>query len=151
NQTLTELARALCGSHPRAVAELLGERSGDGPSPDTVRERPGGAEARPLPRTTPTPQRETALQPVLPPGQCGAASGQEGGDIAVAGPAGRRLQAASVEDCWDDIRGGGDGVTEIPADRWDHATYYDPEPVRRDRTYAKCGAFTHVADHFDPL
>src|SRR5699024_3221801 len=66
NQTLTELARALGGSRPRAVAELLGERSGDGPSPDSARERPGGAEARPLPRTTPTPQRETALQPVLP-------------------------------------------------------------------------------------
>jgi len=35
------------------------------------------------------------------------------------------------------------GITEVPASRWDHSLFYNPDPRARGRTYCNVGAFHH--------
>ncbi|MBI2378843.1 MAG: thioester reductase domain-containing protein [Deltaproteobacteria bacterium] len=43
-----------------------------------------------------------------------------------------------------------DAIKEVPADRWDWRSYFDPEPGRPGRTYARWGGFIDGIDRFDP-
>ncbi|MBI4820363.1 MAG: thioester reductase domain-containing protein [Deltaproteobacteria bacterium] len=45
---------------------------------------------------------------------------------------------------------GVDAIREVPADRWDWHAYFDPEPGRPGRTYARWGGFIDSIDRFDP-
>ncbi len=58
-------------------------------------------------------------------------------DIAVVGLAGRYPGAADEEEFWRNLVAGRDSVTEVPADRWDHAAIFDPERGRAGRTYGR--------------
>ena len=71
--------------------------------------------------------------------------------IAILGVAGRYPHAADLEQLWDDLRAGHDAITDIPADRWDHARWYDPTRTRKDRAYTRWGGFLTDVDRFDPL
>jgi acyl transferase domain-containing protein len=51
---------------------------------------------------------------------------------------------------WDLLRRGGDGITEIPRDRWDVDRYYDADPDAPGRMYARSGGFLPDVDRFDP-
>ena len=42
-----------------------------------------------------------------------------------------------------------DAVTEVPADRWDAATLYDPDPLAAGKTSTRWGAFLEGIDRFD--
>ncbi|WP_438004842.1 SDR family NAD(P)-dependent oxidoreductase [Sorangium sp. So ce321] len=86
-----------------------------------------------------------------------ASSGAEGraatGDepIAIVGM-GCRLPGGveSPEDFWRLLEQGVDAVTPIPADRWDAAAYYDPDPDAAGKMYVREGAFLAAApDQFD--
>jgi bacillaene biosynthesis, polyketide synthase / nonribosomal peptide synthetase PksN/BaeN len=72
-------------------------------------------------------------------------------DVAIIGIAGRYPKARSVSEFWDNLRGGKDCITEVPADRWNHARYFDPDKSRRDTTYGKWGGFIDGMDECDPL
>nr|WP_275522506.1 SDR family NAD(P)-dependent oxidoreductase [Streptomyces oceani] len=67
------------------------------------------------------------------------------------GVAGRYPGASNVREFWRNLAAGEDCVTEIPADRWDHARYYDPDRNAAGKTYAKWGGFLDGADRFDAL
>ncbi|GAB4583711.1 type I polyketide synthase [Nocardia sp. IFM 10818] len=57
----------------------------------------------------------------------------------------------SPESFWDFIIGKRDGVTDIPADRWDYRRYYDPDRRTPGRMYTKRAAFlTGDPWAFDP-
>ncbi|QLY30523.1 SDR family NAD(P)-dependent oxidoreductase [Nocardia huaxiensis] len=57
----------------------------------------------------------------------------------------------SPESFWDFIINKGDGVVDIPADRWDYRRYYDPDRRTPGRMYTKRGAFmTGDPWAFDP-
>lgn len=57
----------------------------------------------------------------------------------------------SPESFWDFIINKGDGVVEIPSDRWDYRRYYDPDRRTPGRMYTKRAAFmTGDPWAFDP-
>lgn len=50
---------------------------------------------------------------------------------------------------WENLCAGVDAVGEIPSDRWDVASFYDPDPGRPGRTYSRWGGFLGRIDLFD--
>ena len=70
--------------------------------------------------------------------------------IAVIGMACRFPGGANPSDFWDFLASGGDAVSEIPADRWNAADYYDPDPNAVGKMYTKYGAFLPDFDYFSP-
>ncbi|MGK7921460.1 MAG: alpha/beta fold hydrolase [Trichodesmium sp.] len=51
---------------------------------------------------------------------------------------------------WNLLHEGIDAVTEIPSDRWDIDSYYDPDPESPLAAYTKHGSFIQQVDRFDP-
>ncbi|MGG1946945.1 SDR family NAD(P)-dependent oxidoreductase [Trinickia sp. NRRL B-1857] len=72
-------------------------------------------------------------------------------DIAVIGISGRYPQADDVDAFWSNLVDGVDSITEIPAERWDHAPYFDARRGQPGKTYSKWGGFMRGVDEFDPL
>lgn len=55
------------------------------------------------------------------------------------------------ESYWQLLRRGGDGVIDIPPDRWDADAYYDPRPDAPGKMYVrKAGFLDQPIDRFDP-
>ncbi|QNJ43592.1 SDR family NAD(P)-dependent oxidoreductase [Streptomyces buecherae] len=149
NQTVMELAEALCQSHPRQAAELAGPRT---PAPAPAAQAAQAAE--------PTAERAPVALPAnwsrafTGPATASAPPAPEAGgglDIAIVGLAGRYAQADDMAQFWTNLRSGRDSVTEIPADRWDHTPYLTAGTSRQERTYARWGGFVDEAASFDSL
>ncbi|WP_308258573.1 SDR family NAD(P)-dependent oxidoreductase [Saccharothrix obliqua] len=70
--------------------------------------------------------------------------------IAVIGMAGRYPGADDLDEFWRNLAAGADCVTEVPADRWDHAALFDPAKGVPGRTYGKWGGFLNGVDRFAP-
>ncbi|MFI1302099.1 SDR family NAD(P)-dependent oxidoreductase [Streptomyces sioyaensis] len=63
-------------------------------------------------------------------------------DIAIVGMACCFPGAADTARYWSHVVHGVDSVTEVPAERWDAATYHDPDPARAgERTPSRWGGF----------
>ncbi|GLW19446.1 hypothetical protein Stsp01_61890 [Streptomyces sp. NBRC 13847] len=63
-------------------------------------------------------------------------------DIAIVGMACCFPGAADTARYWSNVVHGVDSVTEVPAGRWDAATYHDPDPARAgERTPSRWGGF----------
>jgi acyl transferase domain-containing protein/NAD(P)H-dependent flavin oxidoreductase YrpB (nitropropane dioxygenase family) len=65
-------------------------------------------------------------------------------DVAIVGMAGMFPGAADVDQFWANVINAADCMTEVPADRWDADTFYDPAAVTKDagrRTPSKWGGF----------
>ncbi len=72
-------------------------------------------------------------------------------DIAIIGLSGRYPQARTLDQFWENLREGRDCLSEIPADRWDHARYFSEDPDQPGKTYSKWGGFIDGIENFDPL
>lgn len=57
----------------------------------------------------------------------------------------------SPEDFWSFLLAGGDGIVDVPADRWDSAAYYDEDREKKNKMYVKQGGFIKNIDQFDPM
>ncbi len=51
---------------------------------------------------------------------------------------------------WRDILSGADRITDVPPSHWLISDYYDPDPTKPDKTYAKRGGFIGAVD-FDAM
>ena len=71
--------------------------------------------------------------------------------IAIIGLSGRFPGAPNLQTFWENLKSGRSAITEIPADRWDHARYYDPTGQTPGTSYSKWGAFLEDIDRFEPL
>ncbi len=60
-------------------------------------------------------------------------------------------QIASPEDYWRFLIGKKDAITEIPADRWNSADYYDSEVSAPGKMNGRWGGFLEGVDQFDPV
>ena len=50
---------------------------------------------------------------------------------------------------WQLLRDGVDAVSEVPRDRWDIDSFYDPDPDAKGKMYTRYGAFLRYVDRFD--
>ena len=71
--------------------------------------------------------------------------------IAVVGMACRLPGAPDLEAFWRLLCEGVDATREVPAERWDPAGFYDPDPETPGTTNTRRGAFLERIDEFDPL
>jgi acyl transferase domain-containing protein/acyl carrier protein len=55
----------------------------------------------------------------------------------------------SPEDLWRLMRDGVDAITEIPEERWDLRSFYDPNPDLPGKINTRWGGFLSQIDHFD--
>jgi hypothetical protein len=70
--------------------------------------------------------------------------------IAIISVAGQYPGADSVEEFWEMLRNGGDGITEVPPDRWDHQAIYSELKGKPGATNCKWGGFLKNIKCFDP-
>ncbi|RYG32106.1 MAG: polyketide synthase, partial [Burkholderiales bacterium] len=69
--------------------------------------------------------------------------------IAIIGMGCRFPGAENPEAFWNMLRDGVDAVSEVPADRWDAETFYDPDPSVPGKSMTKQGGFLRKIDSFD--
>ncbi|MEL7145266.1 MAG: type I polyketide synthase, partial [Bacteroidota bacterium] len=72
-------------------------------------------------------------------------------DIAIIGLSGQYPKSNDLNALWENLKKGENCVTEVPADRWDHSDYFDPDKSKAWKTYTKWGGFIDGVDKFDPL
>ncbi|MFE9661487.1 amino acid adenylation domain-containing protein [Streptomyces sp. NPDC005955] len=53
------------------------------------------------------------------------------------------------EQYWELLKRGGDGITDVPKDRWDAEALYDPDPEAAGTSYCTRGGFVRDIDLFD--
>jgi amino acid adenylation domain-containing protein len=53
------------------------------------------------------------------------------------------------EGFWQLLKRGGDGIIEVPSDRWDAQALFDPDPEARGKSYSNNGGFIVPIDEFD--
>ncbi|MDC8758422.1 SDR family NAD(P)-dependent oxidoreductase [Janthinobacterium fluminis] len=85
-----------------------------------------------------------APAPVSAPAGAPAAAG-----IAVIAVSGRYPQAVDLSAFWANLRAGRDCVVDVPPQRWDHASYFDPRKGVPGKSYCKWGGFIDAVDQFD--
>jgi FkbH-like protein/FkbM family methyltransferase len=69
--------------------------------------------------------------------------------VAVIGMSGRFPGANTIEEFWQLLIEGKSGITEVPPQRWDVVTHYDPDRQIPNKTYSKWGGFLKDIDGFD--
>jgi malonyl CoA-acyl carrier protein transacylase len=70
--------------------------------------------------------------------------------IAIIGIGCRFPKARDPESFWQLLRNGIDAITEVPKDRWDVNSFYDPEPGKPGKMSTRWGGFLEQVDQFDP-
>ena len=137
HQTLDELTAFFVASHGARLAEMFRPAAAS-----AVAAAPAPVAAPAASRTTAT-ARSTRHRPQRVP------AAQE--PIAIVGLSGRYPQAPDVEAYWRNLRDGKDGITEIPADRWNWRDHYREGRAAEGAHYSKWGGFIDGVDEFDPL
>lgn len=70
-------------------------------------------------------------------------------EIAIIGISGKYPKADNLDVFWKNLKEGTDCITEIPKERWDAESMYDPDKAKRDKIYTKWGGFLDDVDKFD--
>lgn len=80
------------------------------------------------------------------------ASGLGGDDaVAIVGISGRYPGARTLDEFWENLRSGHDGITEVPAGRWDHRAIHSDTKGAPGRSYGRWGGFVDGVDEFDAV
>jgi len=70
--------------------------------------------------------------------------------IAIIGLGCRFPGAEDTEAFWQMLQEGGDAIVEVPSERWDIHTFYDPNPALPGKMNTRWGGFLERVDLFDP-
>jgi malonyl CoA-acyl carrier protein transacylase len=70
--------------------------------------------------------------------------------IAIIGIGCRFPGANNPEAFWQMLCNGVDAISEVPKDRWDVESFYDPDPTKPNKTNSRWGGFVNQADWFEP-
>ncbi len=70
--------------------------------------------------------------------------------IAIIGMSAVFPESKNMQEYWDNIVGEVDCIINVPPSRWNIEDYYDPDPLKEDKTYCKRGGFIPDID-FDPM
>ena len=70
--------------------------------------------------------------------------------IAIIGLGCRFPGAPDPESFWQLLRDGKDAITEVPPDRWDLRSFYDPNQATPGKMHTRWGGFLQHVDQFDP-
>jgi acyl transferase domain-containing protein/acyl-CoA synthetase (AMP-forming)/AMP-acid ligase II/acyl carrier protein len=70
--------------------------------------------------------------------------------IAIVGMSCRFPGADSLDEFWQLLRNGVDGISEVPARRWDLQEFYDPNRATPGKMNTRWGGFLKQVDQFDP-
>jgi len=71
-------------------------------------------------------------------------------NIAIIGIGCRFPGAENPESFWHLLSNGLDAITEVPSDRWDIDTFYDPKPASSGKMNTRWGGFLENVAQFDP-
>ncbi|MCP5007230.1 MAG: methyltransferase, partial [Planctomycetes bacterium] len=71
-------------------------------------------------------------------------------EIAIIGMSGQFPKAKDINEFWENLISGVDGVTELPLHILNQARYFSPEK-QQGKTYCKWGGFLEAREFFDPL
>ncbi|RKQ70071.1 SDR family NAD(P)-dependent oxidoreductase [Oceanibaculum indicum] len=127
------------------VARLLPE---DAPAAEP--EPPAQPEPAPAPAVVaPVVAEPVVATPAILPTPAPRPSRETRGAVAITGASGRFPKAADLEAFWENIRSGRDCIEEVPADRWDIARHYHPDPQHPDTSYCKWMGAIDGIDRFD--
>ncbi|MEU3190965.1 SDR family NAD(P)-dependent oxidoreductase [Streptomyces sp. NPDC006992] len=156
--TLGELADHFAAEHTGALAAALGDdRMAQAPAIPATSEPPA-ATASPAvtappgaPAAAEVPNAPIVTADSTAPAAAAETEARADEDIAIIGVAGRYPQAEDLWEFWENLRAGRDCVEDVPADRWDHDRWYDPEPGTPGRTATRTGGFLRDIDKFDPM
>ena len=69
--------------------------------------------------------------------------------VAAVGCACRLPGARTPEEFWDLLQQGRDSISEVPRERWNADSFYDPEPGAPGKVYCRRGGFIREVDCFD--
>lgn len=58
-------------------------------------------------------------------------------------------QVNDPKELWELLERGGDGIVDVPEDRWDANAIYDADPEARGKSYCRKGGFVYPIDLFD--
>src|SRR5271165_4914289 len=70
--------------------------------------------------------------------------------IAIVGMACRFPKAPDCESFWNLLHAGTNAIVPTPADRWDAAAFYDPDPDVPGKMNTRWGGFLDGIEQFDP-
>ncbi|MFJ3789439.1 beta-ketoacyl synthase N-terminal-like domain-containing protein [Kitasatospora sp. NPDC090091] len=144
--TVEELADHLLATRPAELTRLL-PAPGAATAPPRARPERDGRPDRARPERAERPERtEHAERSEHAERPAGAPSSA---DIAVIAVTGRYPGAPDVEALWRNLRDGVRSTGEVPADRWDWRSYFDPRKGRPDRTHGRWGGFLDGVAEFD--
>ncbi|MCP4994171.1 MAG: hypothetical protein GY934_10375, partial [Gammaproteobacteria bacterium] len=123
---LNGLAKYLAEQHSRPIATYYQDQLGS---------------TKAIPQTiVPKPVAPISVQPTQP---------QETQAVAIIGISGIMPQSPDVETFWQHLAAGHDLITEIPPERWDWRTFYDPSGQDPLKAHSKWGGFIPDVDKFD--
>ncbi|MEU9421104.1 SDR family NAD(P)-dependent oxidoreductase [Streptomyces sp. NPDC048272] len=122
-------------AEPLTPAEPVTPAESAEPAPTPpVEPLPAAAPDRPLP----TPRHRTP-------------AGGRDADVAIVAVSGDLPgTVGGAAELWTLLRSGGHAFTEVPAERWDIETHFEPRGPRMTGTYCRTGAFVSDIDRFDP-
>ncbi|MCP4995604.1 MAG: SDR family NAD(P)-dependent oxidoreductase, partial [Gammaproteobacteria bacterium] len=136
--TLTDLTRYFVETYSSHLQKILEPANG-----------PTKAQPQTRLALSPNSARSRWLQQASPNKQAVDLSQTE--DIAIVGLSGRYPLAENLTEFWKNLKQGRDCIREIPQERWDYRSYYDPDKDKFGKSYSKWGGFMVDVDKFDPL
>ena len=70
--------------------------------------------------------------------------------VAVVGLGAVLPDARNVQEFWENVTRGRYSISDVPADRWDPALFFDPDPKAPDKTYSRIGGWVRACE-WDPV